>query len=178
MRILLTGASGSGTTTLGRALSEALDIRLFDTDDYFWLPTEPPFQQPRDDESRLAMFLGDLRAVSDAIVSGSIVGWGAQLEDSFSLIVFLTLSAEIRVPRLHARELAKLGRIDQEFLDWAAQYDEGRLPGRSRPRHERWLAERGSTPLLRLDGDLSVEQRVARVLEALAAVGDRAASSG
>ena len=38
-RIHILGASGSGTTTLGRALAERLQCRHFDTDDYFWLPT-------------------------------------------------------------------------------------------------------------------------------------------
>jgi len=36
-RIHILGASGSGTTTLGRALAERLQCPHFDTDDYFWL---------------------------------------------------------------------------------------------------------------------------------------------
>jgi len=41
-RIHILGASGSGTTTLGRALAERLQYPHFETDDYFWLPTAPP----------------------------------------------------------------------------------------------------------------------------------------
>ena len=33
------GASGSGTSTLGRKLSEELGYKFMDTDDYFWFPT-------------------------------------------------------------------------------------------------------------------------------------------
>src|SRR5438128_874343 len=44
-RLHILGASGSGTTTLGRALAEGLQCPHFDTDDYFWLPTDPPFTQ-------------------------------------------------------------------------------------------------------------------------------------
>ena len=33
------GASGSGTSTLGRALADALGLVLMDSDDYFWQPT-------------------------------------------------------------------------------------------------------------------------------------------
>jgi hypothetical protein len=94
------------------------------------------------------------------------MNWGAELENSFSLVVFLTLNAEIRVARLRVRELAMLGQIDPEFLEWAGQYEEGRLPGRSRRRHEQWLSER-SCPVLRLDGDLSVDERLTRVVQAL-----------
>jgi adenylate kinase family enzyme len=46
-RIHILGASGSGTTTLGRALSERLQCPHFDTDNYFWLPTDPPWVQSR-----------------------------------------------------------------------------------------------------------------------------------
>jgi NAD(P)-dependent dehydrogenase (short-subunit alcohol dehydrogenase family) len=35
-RIHVTGASGSGVTTLGRALADALALPHHDTDDYFW----------------------------------------------------------------------------------------------------------------------------------------------
>lgn len=43
MHIHITGASGSGTTTLGRALAQALGWRYLDADRYYWLPTSPPF---------------------------------------------------------------------------------------------------------------------------------------
>jgi hypothetical protein len=51
----------------------------------------------------------------------------------------------------------------REFIDWASQYDDGTLPGRSRPRHEGWLARIGM-PVLRLDGSRPTEELVAAVL--------------
>jgi len=33
------GASGSGTSTLGRKISEESGYKFLDTDDYLWLPT-------------------------------------------------------------------------------------------------------------------------------------------
>ncbi len=160
------GASGSGTTTLGRALSEELGTAFFDTDDYFWLPTSPPFQQRRHVDERRTLLLGDMDQVPDAVVAGSVVGWGSAIEDSFTLIVFLTLAPGIRVGRLREREMARFGCVDEAFIEWAAQYDEGRLEGRSRPRHEAWLAERRA-PILRIDGDVTVPERLERVLVAL-----------
>ena len=38
-RIHVFGASGSGTTTLGKRLSQYLNYSFFDSDNYFWLPT-------------------------------------------------------------------------------------------------------------------------------------------
>ena len=41
------GASGSGTTTLGAALGARLGCRHVDSDDLFWVKTEPPFTLQR-----------------------------------------------------------------------------------------------------------------------------------
>ena len=166
MRVLVTGASGSGATTLGRAPSARLGSSFLDADDYYWMPTDPPYKEKRDPAARLQLILADLRKASSAVVAGCVRNWGGELEDSFSLIVFLTLDAEIRVARLREREMSELGRVDEVFLEWAAQYDTGRMSGRSRALHEKWLSER-SCPVLRLEGDLSVAERVARVTEAL-----------
>jgi hypothetical protein len=136
------------------------------TDDYYWLPTDPPFQGKQDPAIRCARLLQDVRDAPRAVVSGSIMNWGAELEDSLSLIVFLTVPAKIRVARLREREMQRFGCVDPTFLAWAAQYDEGRQEGRSLARHEAWLATR-SCPVLRLDGDLSTECRLGRVLAVL-----------
>lgn len=166
MRLLVTGASGSGTTTLGRALSGELTVAFFDVDDYFWLPTEPPYQRTRDRSARLALLVADLAAVPHAVAAGSVIGWGRELEDSFSLVVFLTLQVDLRLSRLREREVARFGRADAKFLEGAAQYDEGHSDENSRIGDERWLAER-SCPVLRIEGDVSVRDRVARVANAL-----------
>ena len=55
VRIHLTGASGSGTTTLGAALAQRLACAHHDTDSFFWLPTDPPFLDARPVAARLAM---------------------------------------------------------------------------------------------------------------------------
>jgi hypothetical protein len=52
------------------------------------------------------------------------------------------------------------------FLEWAAQYDEGRLEGRSRAIHEHWLSQR-TCQILRIDGDLSVDERLERCVTAM-----------
>ena len=165
-RILVTGASGSGTTTLARSVADRLRIGALDADDYFWLPTSPPYVSKREPGERLAMILRDLDVAGDCVLCGSIVDWGRELEDSFSLIVFLTVPAPIRIERLRIRETAQLGQADPAFLEWAAQYDEGRLEGRSRPKHERWLAAR-RCPVLRIDGEVRLDDSTTRVLTAL-----------
>lgn len=163
MLLLITGASGSGTSTLAAALAIRLGIAHLDADDYYWLPTEPPFTSKRDSAERLSLLLHDLRASQGAVVAGSIYGWGAQLENAFDLIVFLYLDASIRVERLRRREVERLGKADPAFLEWAAQYDAGPSEGRSLAKHQAWLSAR-TCPVLELQGDLSVGERLTAVL--------------
>ncbi len=174
MRLLITGASGSGTTTLARALTGPLDAIAVDADDHYWVPTDPPYRQKRARDVRLRRILAAVDAAPNAVVSGSIIDWGAEIEDSFDLIVFLYLDAAVRVERLRARETRELGAVDPEFLAWAAAYDEGPSSGRSLAKHTAWLAGR-SCAVLRLEGDLSVEERVRRVLDAVSRLGTGAA---
>lgn len=166
MRLLVTGASGSGTTTLGRTLSRELKAEFFDVDDYYWLPSEPPYQRKRDRDARLSLLVADLAKTPRSVTSGSVINWGEDLEDSFSLIVFLTLQADLRLTRLHEREVARFGRVDSAFLEWAAEYDEGHTDVNSRTGDEYWLSER-SCPVIRIEGDISVEERALRVRKAL-----------
>jgi len=166
MKILITGASGSGTTTLGKTLASRLNYAFFDADDYYWLPTEPLYTKKRDHDSRLQMLLGELNKNSACIVSGSIMNWGAELENAFDVIVFLYLETSIRVKRLRAREESEFGHACPEFLKWAAEYDTGPASGRSLAKHMLWLTAR-RCKVIELSGDLSVEKRCALLMESL-----------
>jgi len=177
MRVHIVGASGSGTTTLGRALAGRLGCPFFDTDDYFWLPSEPPFQHIRERGERQARLGGDLRAQPGWVLSGSLCGWGDVFIPQFELVVFLWVPPDIRLARLRARERARYGdaiapggpQHDQSeaFLAWAARYDEGLdVPERCRRLHETWLAAL-PCPVLRVEGMASVEANLALVSTSL-----------
>jgi len=168
MRILVTGASGSGTTTLGSTLAGQLGCKHFDLDDYFWLPTTPPFQRKRDPAERLQMLSRDLLEAPRAMVSGSPMGWGVGVEDAFDLVVFLHVPTTLRLERLQRREVQRYGKADTALLLWASQYDEGPPEGRSLSKHLAWLARR-SCPVLRMEGDSSIDAQVELVLKTLAA---------
>ena len=80
LKVHIVGASGSGTTTLARALAPALGAIALDSDDYFWLPTDPPFRDRRDRAVRHQLVLADLVQHPRAILSGAIIGWGNDVE--------------------------------------------------------------------------------------------------
>lgn len=164
MRILVTGASGSGSSTLASTLARRLGCACLDGDNYFWVRPQPPFDAKRAPEDRLRLLAADAERAGRFVLAGSVDGWGAEIEDSFDLIVFLYLDAQIRIERLRARELQRFGSADADFLEWAAQYDAGTREGRSLARQRAWLAAR-ACPVITLEGDLSVEDRLGRVLD-------------
>jgi adenylate kinase family enzyme len=169
-RIHILGTSGSGTTTLGRALAERLQCPHFDTDDYFWLPTDPPYTHQRERPERQRLLMDDITAQDSWVVSGSLCGWGDVAIPLFELVVFLAISQDIRMERLHRREQARFGiRIlpggdmyesSQAFLAWAASYDEGGLDIRSRRRHDQWLGTL-PCPILCFEGEYTIEEQLA-----------------
>ena len=170
------GASGSGTSTLGRALAEKTGFRFMDTDDYYWLPAEPMYTLKRPIPERLALMARDLDECSDAVLSGSLAGWGDPLIPRFTLAVRLNTPTPVRMERLQQREYARYGRRilpggdlyeqSQAFLAWAAQYDDGLPPLRSRALHDLWQ-QKLSCPLLTLDGTLPLDELVQAVMETL-----------
>jgi len=160
--IHITGASGSGTTTPGAALALRLGYRHLDADDYYWELTHPPYRVKREKDRRLHRLREAMESSERNVLSGSICGWGAALEDSFDLIIYLRIPPDVRLARLRAREIIRHGKVNDEFIAWAALYDEGDASVRSRARHEQWLACR-TCPILRLEGDMTVEDRIAAV---------------
>ena len=173
-RIHLVGASGSGTTTLGRALAQYLGCPHFDTDHYFWVPTDPPFETIRPVEERHALLGTDL--TGDAwVLSGSLCGWGDVYVPRFDLVVFLSVPPEVRLARLRTRERERYGRKVEPggpqhgkyeaFIAWAASYEDGSPAERSRRMHETWLAALACS-VLRLEGTDDVETRLQTVIAA------------
>ena len=49
------GASGSGTTTLAKYIHNNMGYFFMDTDDYFWLPTNPPYTEKRKIQERIQL---------------------------------------------------------------------------------------------------------------------------
>lgn len=155
-RLHVTGASGSGTTTLARAIADAWAVPHAEADDYFWLPTDPPYASKRPEAERVALMEQVFVSREAWVLSGSMLGWGETVVARCDAVVFLTLDPAERLRRLEARERVRRerGQADAEalstFVTWARGYDDPSFDGRSRAGHEQWLA--GLTcPILRLD---------------------------
>lgn len=161
-RLHVLGASGSGTTTLGRALADFWSVPHADADDYFWMPTNPPFVQKRPENARLAL-MRDVFVPREAwVLSGSVSGWGDTIVAECDAVVFLRLDPEERLRRLESREVQRRAgkEFDEfawsEFRDWASGYDDPTFDGRSLVAHEAWL-DQLDLPVLRVDSANSLE---------------------
>lgn len=178
-RIHVLGASGSGTSTLARGLATAFDSQAFDTDDFYWKPTDPPFREKRPIAERLALMEEMFLPRRDWILSGSFTSWGASIAPRLTHVIFLTLPSAKRLARLRRRERqradadlagSRAWRVaNAGFLEWAMAYDDPGFPGRSRATHERWL-ESLSCPVIRLDADTAADTLLSRAIDALGAV--------
>jgi adenylate kinase family enzyme len=180
-RLHITGASGAGVTTLGRALADALAIPHHDTDDYFWRPTHPPYRDKRAIADRLRLMRELFLDRGEWALSGSLDGWGDPLIPLFDLVVFVSVQTEVRLQRLREREARRFGAAAvaaggwrhqelEEFIDWAARYDNDTRVGRNLKRHEAWLAGL-PCPVVEVDGTCATRELVEDVL---AAIGKRA----
>lgn len=150
MKIHITGASGSGTRTLGRKISEEFKIQHFDTDDFFWAPSSLPYQFSRDKKERRNLLKSALSSKTNWVLSGSLCGWADFAIPLFDLVIFLLVPTEIRIERLRIREIEKFGQQSlspggemheshNEFIKWASEYDTGNDEMRSKAMHEAWL---------------------------------------
>jgi adenylate kinase family enzyme len=174
-RIHITGAAGAGVTALGAALAGRLNAAHLDSDDFYWLPTSPPYRLERDVAERLALLDAAFAKAEKWVLSGSCDSWIGSRAKSFDLVLFVVTPTPLRLARLGRRERCRFGEAalaeggamhDQHraFLDWAAAYDTGAAAGRNRQRHELWLSQL-ACPVRRLDGSEALDVIVDRLLD-------------
>ena len=160
------GASGSGTTTLAKEISARFGYFHMDTDDYFWMPTDPMFTAKRDKAERLALMKKDIENHEKIVISGSLCDWGDALIPYFDLAIRVVTDTETRLARLKEREYRRFGeRIRKggdmydehmKFLSWASKYDTADASMRSKAKHDQWQTLL-SCPVITVDGTADIE---------------------
>ena len=176
MKIHLLGPSGSGTTTLGKALASALSIPHFDSDYFFWIPTSPPFTTKRPTNERIDMLKSTLNGLDSWILSGSMLKWGDFLKPVLDIVIYKYVAQEIRIPRLIKREKNRYGdRIDNgqdmhkqhfEFITWAKNYETGGLEMRSKTSEEAWMKSL-KCKIIRIENEIAIKEELSIVLSAV-----------
>ena len=140
LRIHIIGASGSGVSTLGLQLASALACSHHDTDDYYWLPTNPPYQSPRLVEERVRLMKALFLTRDRWVLSGSSGEWIDPVIPYLDLVVFVRTPTAVRLERLKTRENQRFGPEANRpggwnhegyewFLDWPASTTRARVKG-------------------------------------------------
>jgi adenylate kinase family enzyme len=176
-RINVIGASGVGKTTLGRALAARLDVPHFDADDYYHLPTDPPYREQRSPEDRCALLERDLQPLDRWVLTGGAGTWTPAPALRYTLHVFLWLPLELRLARLLRREQelyrerieagGDMADDHAAFVAWTRGYDDGSAEGTNTLAHHEALFARATCPVVRLSGELTIEEAVGRVVTEL-----------
>ena len=175
-RVNIIGAPGSGTSTVGRVLSETTGWSVFDADDFFWRQTKIPYTEKNASQERQNFLESMISKHENWIICGTMDTWSSPIEPFLDLVVHLVVPTEVRVSRVKEREKDKFGNrilpggdmheVHQNFLQWAKNYysdsDRGRI------RHERYLKllKRLKCPVLRINGELDVQEIVLSIKEA------------
>ncbi|WP_299216672.1 AAA family ATPase [uncultured Aquimarina sp.] len=173
MKILIFGASGSGTTTLAKEIKKRTSFVHLDVDDYYWRKTIPPFQKKVSLIERNKNLKTDFEKFENIIISGSLVSWGKEWETLFDLAVFIRLDHKERMIRLEKRETERYGEKlltdkkiqgnSKAFLEWANQYENPNFDGRSLRIHNDWI-KLLDCEILRIDGKMELNDKIEKVL--------------
>jgi len=147
-RILLLGASGTGTTSTAKILAAKFGCFHGDSDTYFWVPSDPPFTTPRTYDKIQDLLVPDLERHLDFVLSGSFCGWGDAIIPYLDFVFLLVAPTDLRLQRIMKREQALRGsQIEaggsehakfNAFLEWSRAYDVGGV-SRSRKLHDDWM---------------------------------------
>jgi hypothetical protein len=174
--IHVTGAAGSGKTTLAAALVRQFGGVHFDADDFEWEVTDPPFITRRSPADRERLFRSAIADVPTWVLSGQLTGWGDALSSLFDLVVFLYVPSDLRLARLERREREAYGPGIEpggpqhgsfvEFMRLARGYDTGEAPLNTLTNARQWLS-RLSCPVIEITGAPPVEDSLALVMDAL-----------
>lgn len=161
------GASGSGTTTLAKAISKQFGFHFIDTDDAIWEKTDPPFSKRKSRAKSREYVEKQLDRHEHSVISGAFVGWGDCFKERVDLFVYLHLPLPVRLERIQKREYNRFGsRIlpggdlyqqHTDFLDWVSQYEQAGKDVRGQKQHEAWL-EDVSVPVIRITDVLTIEE--------------------
>jgi adenylate kinase family enzyme len=178
MKIHLLGPSCSGTSTLGKLIAGKYEFPWYDTDDIFWIKTDPPFTKKRERNERINL-LKNIFKNDSLVLSGSAMGWGDFIKNDLDIIIYKYVKQEIRIKRLLKREKERYGKriefgndmheLYKEFVAWNKRYETGGIEMRSRESELTWL-ENIRCKIIKLEGNNPPEDELKKVLEIIGTI--------
>lgn len=170
------GAAGAGSSTLGKTLAQNHHWSHFESDEYYWLPTNPPFREKRPIEERVTLLKNDLNQHENWVVSGVLCNWGAFIIPLLTHVIFVYADWPTRFSRIKQREHTLHGdRIlpggdmyehHQAFIDWASKYDTEEPVSRTKQKHLDWL-QKLICPVIKVNTQASLDQLTQQINQAI-----------
>jgi len=165
--IIINGASGTGKTTLGLELAKRLDFFFMDLDDYY-RNKDTGISCSNEDEIRKNI-VEDIARHPNFVMSGSIIGeLLTEVRPYIDYVVLLFASTETRVNRVKARTAAEYGN---RIMPGGDMYDIAELfykdVKRSNPKKFELWSSSFICPVIRLDGEKSIETNASVAMKAI-----------
>lgn len=172
--IMIMGASGAGKTTLGKMVAEELNYKFVDIDEYIWRKdTQIPFSEMYSKSEKISRLMDAIADCEHFVMAGSMNSFHEHFDPFFVLVVHLQADSQIRVKRVHERELnwfaervlegGDMHEEHQKMLHDIAGYDFG-IGGCTLQQHEKWL-EAVTCPVIRLDGADELEKNLRSIVD-------------
>ena len=175
MRVIISGGPGSGCTSTAKILGKKLGVLVFDSDTFFFKPTNPPYQEQHSPEERRQLLSAALDQSEDWIISGSIAAWDLDLP-IIDFGVFMDTPKDERLRRLELRERERFGsRVDaggdmhienRDFMEWASAYEDRLGRGRNRCMDRDFLIQRCRN-FVEIGDTQSLDETAARIRDFL-----------
>ena len=173
--IMIMGSSGAGKTTLGELVANELGYTFVDIDEYIWRKdTEIPFSKMYPKDEKISRLMEAISNCYHFVMAGSIDSFHEHFDPFFELVVHLHTDVQIRMKRVHDRELDLFGeRIleggdmyeeHQKFLNDIAGYDFG-IGSCTLHQHELWMQSL-KCKVIKLNGAHELEENLKIILEA------------
>ena len=180
MGIIIFGASGAGSTTLGKEIAKRLNLKYLDIDDYLWSwETKIPYTVVCPLNERTERLINDIRKHPKFVISGTIFYNSELFENYFDLAVFVSTPAEVCAERVYKREKARWGervlpggdmykstRFHGDFSDYIAnsqKYETADVSKFGRKLHEKWIADL-PCPVLNVDGMKEINENTEMII--------------
>ena len=184
--IAILGMNGSGKSTLAHMLAKETGYLEMDAEDYYFPEQRPsrlsalehndssgsvaaPFSTPRSREEVQAAILTDIRLHPKFILTAVTANWDEEICAYIDIAFLLRAPVGIRMKRIEAREQQRFGErvlpggdmfeSQAQFRDYAAKRD---------PACAEESAKRLSCPVIFIDGTLSPDRILIKMLEYLA----------
>ena len=181
MGIIVFGASGAGSTTLGKEVAGRLNFQHLDIDDYLWRwDTEIPFTVTHPPEERTEHLMSAIKKHPKFVISGTIFSDRKLFHPLLDIAVFISTPVQVCAKRVRAREHARWGeRIlpggdmykstrfhgdSKDYLINAQKYETADVSKFGRKLHEQWISEL-PCPVIRMDGTKVISENADLVIE-------------